>query len=91
MPLVTFWIWVSLVFMINGRALGNVLDVVFKEWRNGVLKVVAVSAKKARGMMAAFMALKRVQTPEELLSFSEDGYRFDSDLSDGRTLTFIKG
>lgn len=59
----------------------NVLNIVFKEERDGVLKIISFFAKKARGTMARYIIKNRIEDPEQLKSFSEDGYRFQPALS----------
>lgn len=54
---------------------------VFKEEKNGELKVVAIYAKKARGKMARYIVQNQIKQPYELKSFAEDGYKFDEELS----------
>ncbi len=49
----------------------------FKEWRNGRLTSISFSAKRARGLMARFMLVNKVDQPEDLKDFAIEGYRFD--------------
>ncbi|HHH38805.1 MAG TPA: peroxide stress protein YaaA, partial [Sedimenticola sp.] len=48
---------------------GDLLQIVFKEVKNGKARVVAVFAKRARGMMADFIIRNRIREPEELKRF----------------------
>ncbi|MGB0843973.1 MAG: peroxide stress protein YaaA [Alphaproteobacteria bacterium] len=62
-----------------------VLNVNFMEYKDGVAKVISFNAKKARGMMARFMAEQKVDKPEGLKDFQIDRYSFDNSLSaDGK-------
>ena len=63
---------------------------VFKEYRNGVYKVLAVYAKYARGLMARYILDHNVQKLDELTSFDLDGYQFSADLSDKEQLVFVR-
>lgn len=54
-----------------------VLTIHFKEIKNGKAAIVAFFAKKARGMMARYIAEKRLTKPEQLKKFDTGGYRFD--------------
>lgn len=62
----------------------------FKDVKNGEAKTIGLFAKRARGAMARFMIQNRVETPEGLKDFDTDGYAFRDDLSDKKTLTFVR-
>ncbi|MEZ4687362.1 MAG: peroxide stress protein YaaA [Bacteroidia bacterium] len=49
----------------------------FKEYRDGKLKIIALFAKKARGMMADYIIKNRINEVESIKDFGIDGYRFD--------------
>lgn len=53
----------------------------FKDWKNGQYKIISFYAKKARGMMSAFIIKNRLTSSEELKDFDWDGYRYDAKLS----------
>ena len=44
-------------------------------------KMISFYAKKARGMMAKFIIVNRIDNVEDILSFNDDGYSLDSSLS----------
>ncbi len=62
----------------------------FQEWRDGKLKTIAFSAKKARGLMARYVVEKRIEEPEKLKGFALDGYRFDKKRSTGDQMLFTR-
>ncbi|MCP4849692.1 MAG: peroxide stress protein YaaA [Verrucomicrobiaceae bacterium] len=62
----------------------------FKECRNSELKTIGLFAKKARGMMARFMIQNRLESPEDLKGFREEGYAFRSDLSTETDFIFAR-
>ncbi|NLX18842.1 MAG: peroxide stress protein YaaA [Desulfobulbus sp.] len=66
------------------------LDIQFKEEKGGQLRTVTIYTKKARGMMAGFFIRRRIDNPEELKDFQEDGYRFRPELSTDRTWVFTR-
>lgn len=66
------------------------VDVQFKERKNGVAKIVALFAKRARGSMARWVIEHKAQR-HHLPDFTEDGYRFDKHASDRNTLVFVRG
>ncbi len=62
----------------------------FKERRGNAIKVISFSAKRARGLMARFIAERRLDTPHALRRFAEEGYAFDEGLSDDDTWVFLR-
>ncbi|WP_318640781.1 peroxide stress protein YaaA [Flavobacterium ardleyense] len=62
----------------------------FKDYKNGDLKIIAIYAKKARGMMVRFIADSNAQTVDDLKHFDYDGYGFDSKLSTDTDLVFTR-
>lgn len=67
---------------------GRLLNVNFKETRNGNTRVVAIFAKRARGMMADYIIRNRIESPAGIKKFRQQGYRFAAELSDDRQWTF---
>lgn len=53
-----------------------VITPVFEEGKGGQYKVVSFFAKRARGMMARYAAVKGLRDPQGLKRFKEDGYAF---------------
>lgn len=68
----------------------EVIDIDFRERRNGQLKFVSFNAKKARGMMARYIMTSRCKTPDDLKRFDEDGYQYDEAASTDKQLHFVK-
>ena len=62
----------------------------FKEMRDGQPKTIGLFAKRARGMMARFMLQQRIEAPEGLKAFRQDGYAFKSSLSDESNYVFVR-
>ncbi|MCB1195171.1 peroxide stress protein YaaA [bacterium] len=54
----------------------RIIHIVFKEKRNGTLKIIGLLAKRARGMMARYIIKERIDAPESLKDFTDGGYRF---------------
>jgi hypothetical protein len=75
---------------VDRRALkARMIECVFEEWRPaGGFKVVSFSAKKARGLMARWAIMKRVETPRKLEQFNLEGYAFDPAASQAERLVF---
>lgn len=66
----------------------RVIDCVFEEWKPAGWKIVSFSAKKARGLMARYAIMKRVETPRKLEQFKLEGYAFDPAASQPERLVF---
>ena len=66
----------------------RVVDCVFEEWRPAGWQVIGFFAKRARGAMARHAIRHRLQTPEALTGFAEDGYAHDADASTPDRLVF---
>jgi len=67
-----------------------VVDVVFKDYKNGVLKVISLYAKIARGLMTRFVIENNIKTKDELKLFNTDGYQYDENLSEENKLVFTR-
>tara|TARA_E500000331_G_scaffold307033_1_gene311700 strand:- start:620 stop:1384 length:765 start_codon:yes stop_codon:yes gene_type:complete len=69
---------------------GNILNTVFKEYREGKLKFISFNAKKARGLLAKFVINNRIASKNDLKDFNLDNYKFDMSLSDESTFVFTR-
>jgi cytoplasmic iron level regulating protein YaaA (DUF328/UPF0246 family) len=69
---------------------GDVITPVFKEKKGNTYKVIAVYAKKARGLMTRFIIDNRIEQSADLKAFDEGGYVFDSDLSTAKEWVFVR-
>jgi cytoplasmic iron level regulating protein YaaA (DUF328/UPF0246 family) len=69
---------------------GRVIHPVFLDLRGGEYKLVALYAKKARGLMAHDLIQRRVATPEGLRAFTLGGYRYDEARSTPDKPTFVR-
>jgi len=67
---------------------GRLLNINFKETKAGKTRVVAIFAKRARGLMADYIIRHRVEKPEEIKQFKLGGYKFNKALSDDKQWTF---
>jgi len=59
-----------------------VISPVFKDFKNGELKIISFFAKKARGSMSRFAIDNNVKTLEELKAFDYDGYSYSEKYTD---------
>jgi len=69
----------------------NILDIVFKEKKGETYKVIGIYAKRARGLMVNYIIRNRLENPEALKDFSDEGYRFDRDLSSDSSWVYLRG
>lgn len=69
---------------------GEVLNINFKEFRNGKYVFVSFSAKRARGMMAKYIIKNKIKSAKDILTFDMDNYQFNADLSSDKEYIFTK-
>ncbi len=67
-----------------------IITPVFKEYKNGDYKTIAIYAKKARGMMTDYIVQNRVTDPEDLKGFDQDGYSYEPEMSTEEKLVFVR-
>ncbi len=68
----------------------DILNINFKEDRNGKLQFISYNAKKSRGQMARFVIDHKIERKEDLKSFDIDGYRFIPEASTKTEWLFVK-
>lgn len=68
----------------------EIITPVFKDEKNGQYKVISFFAKKARGMMAAYIIQNRITKAEDIKSFDVAGYQFNPDMSKGNEWVFSR-
>ncbi|MFV8224809.1 peroxide stress protein YaaA [Christiangramia aquimixticola] len=56
-----------------------VISPVFKDFKNGKLKIISFFAKKARGSMARYAIDNNCKTLDDIRGFDYDGYRFSEE------------
>lgn len=69
---------------------GELITPVFKENRNGVLKIISFSAKKARGMMAKYIIKNNINSIDGIKKFNEDGYKYSAKESTANNIVFVR-
>jgi len=67
---------------------GRLLNITFKETKEGKTRVVAIFAKRARGMMTDYIIRNRIEKPEDIKKFKMGGYKYNKALSDDKQWTF---
>lgn len=68
----------------------RVITPVFKDWKNGQYKIISFFAKKARGMMSAYIIRNFLDDAEDIKSFNTAGYSFNSSLSTTNEWVFTR-
>ena len=66
----------------------NVIDVEFKDLKNGEYKIISFFAKKARGLMSKYIVDHAINDPENLKGFNYEGYYYDPVASSARKIVF---
>ena len=72
--------------LLNGR----VITPVFKDEKNGQYKIISFYAKKARGLMAAYVIKNRIKDVEEIKQFDVTGYVFSPEQSNEKEWVFLR-
>lgn len=68
----------------------RVLHTRFLDRKNGQYKIVSFYAKKARGLMARYIARQRAETVKALKDFDSGGYRYSAPHSRDGELAFVR-
>lgn len=76
---------------VNSRDIkAQIITPEFKDFQNGKYKTISFFAKKARGKMTSFILKNRIENPEELKSYTVDGYLYSSELSTEKSYVFTR-
>ena len=68
----------------------QIITPVFKDEKNGKVKIISFYAKKARGLMARFIIQNRIDNVAQLSEFDTAGYRFAPEQSTATSLIFVR-
>jgi len=68
----------------------EIITPIFKEHKNGQYKVIAIYAKRARGLMSRYIIQHRLSSPDQLRNFDSGGYSWNAELSDSKQLVFTR-
>ncbi len=68
----------------------SVINVAFKENKDGKSRIIAIFAKKARGMMSDYIIRNRIENIEGIKEFDYEGYKFDKQQSSELQLVFSR-
>ena len=68
----------------------RIITPVFMDYKNGDYKIISFFAKKARGMMAAFIIKNKISNIEDMKNFDDNGYNFNASMSADSKLVFTR-
>jgi hypothetical protein len=69
----------------------NMVSPIFKDMKNGKLKIISFYAKKARGMMVRYILDNEINNEQDLKGFNRGGYSFSSEETEiSNELVFIR-
>jgi len=65
-----------------------IINIHFRETRNGGMKNIALNSKRARGMLADYIIRNAIDSPGDIKSFNKNNYNFNISLSDDNNFFF---
>ncbi len=68
----------------------DIVTPIFKDWKNGQYKIISFYAKKARGVMSAWILQNQVDEVDALLGFNQTGYEYSPNDSDALNPVFVR-
>lgn len=69
----------------------RIVTPIFMDYKTDKYKIISFFAKKARGLMAAFIIKGKITDVEDIKHFDSDGYSFNSAMSEGDKWVFTRG
>lgn len=76
--------------VIQNKLNARVITPVFMEEREGKPRMIALMAKRARGMMVRFLAEQKIVDVEDIKTFDYNGYSYNADLSFQDRWVFVR-
>lgn len=68
----------------------EIITPVFKDQKNGQYKIISFFAKKARGMMSAYLVKNQLTDAEQLKNFDSAGYNYNEAMSSPKEWVFTR-
>lgn len=68
----------------------TVITPVFKDWKNDKYKIISFYAKRARGMMSAYIIKNKLENPNDIKQFDSAGYSFSAEQSSEKEWVFLR-
>jgi cytoplasmic iron level regulating protein YaaA (DUF328/UPF0246 family) len=66
----------------------SIINIHFREIRNGSIKNIALNSKRARGMLADYIIRNAINSPNAIKSFNSNNYNYDLSMSDDNNFFF---
>jgi uncharacterized protein len=74
----------------SGGIKADIITPVFKDLKNGKYKIISFYAKKARGLMSAYIIKNRLTDVKDIKKFKVQGYRYNAGMSTAREWVFSR-
>lgn len=68
----------------------EIIEPIFKDYKNGQYKIISFYAKKARGLMSAYSIKNKLTNPEDLKGFDVEGYGYNAEQSTSQKWVFTR-
>ena len=68
----------------------QMINIHFREIRDGKVKNIALNSKRARGMLADYIIRNELDSPEDIKSFNKGGHRLNQTMSDFSNFFFTR-
>lgn len=76
---------------VNNAALNaEIITPVFKDWKNDKYKIISFFAKKARGLMSAYIIKNKITDVAQIKDFDWEGYSYSEELSSSSEWVFTR-
>ena len=72
------------------KSQSHIIDIDFKEFKDGKYKTIGIHAKKARGLMAKFIIMNKINNPLAIKEFDENKYQYNAEMSKPNSYTFVR-
>ena len=68
----------------------EIITPVFMDQKGDKFKIISFFAKRARGLMSAFIIKNKITDAQQLKTFNVDGYSFNAAMSEGNKWVFCR-
>jgi cytoplasmic iron level regulating protein YaaA (DUF328/UPF0246 family) len=76
---------------INAKKISaKIINIIFKEKKSGIYKIIGINAKKARGLMVNFIIKNKIDDIAKIKKFNLENYIFEKSMSDESNLVFVR-
>ncbi|MDG1900940.1 MAG: peroxide stress protein YaaA [Bacteroidales bacterium] len=68
----------------------KIITPVFKDYKQGNYKIVSIYAKRARGLLSSYLIRNKINQIDDIKSFNDEGYIYNSSLSGTNEIVFTR-